>query len=145
MHDKIENWEELRPGDKHYKAYVGPPKMYDQVGAMQFNLLTAFGLRDFHKLLDIGCGSLRSGKLFIPYLRKGNYFGIEPNEWLIEDGIKYELGQEIIELKEPHFNNSEHFDLQVSISHARNLFKVVGRSLTYISSIKCDAHFLIKN
>ena len=45
----------------HYKAYVGPPSVYDLVGAMQFNLLTSFGLRDFHKLLDIGCGSLRAG------------------------------------------------------------------------------------
>lgn len=104
--------EHLKPGDIHYKAYVGPPLKYDIVGAMQFNLLTAFGLRDYHKLLDIGCGSLRSGKLMIPFLRKGNYFGVEPNAWLIKDGIKHELGDEIISIKSPCFSNSSNFEFQ---------------------------------
>jgi len=108
-----EKFENLKAGDKHYKAYVGPPKKYDLVGAMQFNILTSFGLRDYHKILDIGCGSLRSGKMLIPFLRKGNYYGVEPNNWLIEDGIKYELGQEIISLKNPSFSNSSEFEFQV--------------------------------
>jgi len=110
--NEIGNFEELNAGDLHYKAYVGPPKKYDLVGAMQFNLLTSFGLRDYHKLLDIGCGSLRSGKMLIPYLRKGNYYGLEPNKWLIEDGIKYELGEEIVSLKSPSFSYSSEFDFQ---------------------------------
>lgn len=105
--------EKLNPGDVHYKAYVGPPMKYDLVGAMQFNLLTSCGLRNYHKLLDIGCGSLRSGKLMIPFLNEGNYYGIEPNNWLIEEGIKYELGQEIISIKSPYFSNTSTFDLQV--------------------------------
>lgn len=105
------NFETLQPGDNHYKAYVGPPKKYDLVGAMQFNLLTNFGLRDFHKLLDIGCGSLRSGKLLISYLRVGNYYGIEPNNWLIEEGIKNETGEDLINIKKPNFLNSEKFEL----------------------------------
>ena len=108
----LENFDQLQAGDLHYKAFVGPPKKYDLVGAMQFNLLTAFGLRDYHTLLDIGCGSLRSGKILIPYLRKGNYFGVEPNKWLIEDGIKYELGEEIIALKSPSFSYSSAFEFQ---------------------------------
>jgi SAM-dependent methyltransferase len=110
--NEIENFEELGAGDSHYKAYVGPPKKYDLMGAMQFNLLTSFGLRDYHKLLDIGCGSLRAGKILIPFLRKGNYYGVEPNKWLIEDGIKYELGEEIISLKSPSFSNTSEFEFQ---------------------------------
>ena len=69
--NEMENFEELGAGDSHYKAYVGPPKKYDLMGAMQFNLLTSFGLRDYHKLLDIGCGSLRSGKMLIPFFSPG--------------------------------------------------------------------------
>jgi len=111
--NKIKENEVFKVGDSHYKAYVGPPKNYDLVSAMQFNLLTAFGLRDHHKLLDIGCGSLRAGKLIIPFLRKGNYYGMEPNNWLIEDGIKYELGKEIISVKSPSFNNSAEFEFQL--------------------------------
>ena len=107
------NFEGLDAGSEHYKAYVGPPKKYDIVGAMQFNLLTSMGLRDYHKLLDIGCGSLRAGKLMIPYLRSGNYYGMEPNDWLIQEGIEHELGKEIIDLKSPNFSNSENFELQV--------------------------------
>lgn len=106
-----DNFETLRPGDNHYKAYVGPPKKYDLVGAMQFNLLTNFGLRDYHKLLDIGCGSLRSGKLMITYLRKDNYYGIEPNNWLIEEGIANEIGDDLISIKTPKFINSDTFEL----------------------------------
>lgn len=111
MSDSV-NLNELEAGDHHYKAYVGPPLKYDLVGAMQFNLLTSFGLRDHHKLLDIGCGSLRSGKLMIPFLQKGNYYGVEPNQWLIDEGIKHELGKEIISLKSPSFSNSESFQFQ---------------------------------
>ena len=101
-----------KPGDNHYKAYVGPPLNYDIVGAMQFNLLTLFGLRDYHKLLDIGCGSLRAGKLFIPFLRRGNYYGIEPNKWLIEKGIENELGNDILTIKSPKFTHSLDFEFQ---------------------------------
>lgn len=104
--------EKLKPGDRHYKAYVGPPQKYDIVGAMQFNLLTSFGLRDHHTLLDIGCGSLRLGRLMIPFLRTGNYHGVEPHNWLIEEGIKHELGNDIVSLKSPSFSNSENFELQ---------------------------------
>ncbi len=66
----------LKPGDPHYRAYVGPPLEYDLVGASQFRLLTTLGLRAGHRCLDLGCGSLRAGRLLIPYLDPGNYFGI---------------------------------------------------------------------
>ena len=105
------NQQPISAGDKHYKAYIGPPSKYDLVSAMQFNLVTAFGIRDSDKLLDIGCGSLRFGKLMIPYLQRGNYFGIEPNEWLIEDGVKNELGQDILTVKQPRFMPSDSFEL----------------------------------
>ena len=50
----------------NYKGYDGSDDNYDLVGAMQFNLLTALGLREYHKFLDIGCGSLRAGRLSTP-------------------------------------------------------------------------------
>jgi SAM-dependent methyltransferase len=93
----------LRPGDAHYRAYVGPPEDYDLIAAMTFNLLTTLGLRQNHSLLDVGCGSLRIGRLLIPYLNRGKYFGVEPNEWLVEEGIKRELGEALLEIKRPTF------------------------------------------
>jgi cyclopropane fatty-acyl-phospholipid synthase-like methyltransferase len=78
---------------------------------MQFNLLTFLGLREHHILLDIGCGSLRAGKLFIPYLLEGHYCGIEPEPWLLEEGISKEVGQDLIEIKKPSFVNDRSFRL----------------------------------
>jgi cyclopropane fatty-acyl-phospholipid synthase-like methyltransferase len=105
------NFEYLNPGDNHYKAYVGPPDRYDFMGATQFRLLTSLGLRASHKLLDFGCGSLRSGKLFIPYLNKGNYYGLDPNKWLVEDGIDNELGKDILKIKKPNFSYNDNFKI----------------------------------
>ena len=93
----------LKPGDAHYRAYVGPPEDYDLIAAMTFNLLTTLGLRQHHSLLDIGCGSLRIGRLFIPYLNRGKYFGVEPNEWLVDEGIRRELGESLVQIKRPTF------------------------------------------
>ena len=96
----------------NYRAYVGPEEWYDIIAAMQFNLLTSLGLRQHHHLLDIGCGSLRAGRLFIPYLLHSHYFGIEPNKWLIDDGIKHELGGPgLVEAKKPTFSNDNNFTL----------------------------------
>jgi SAM-dependent methyltransferase len=124
----------LRPGDPHYRAYVGPPGDYDLVSAMTFNLLTSLGLRQQHKLLDVGCGSLRVGRLLIPYLNCGNYVGIEPHKWLVDEGIRKEIGKDLIKIKKPRFYFSEtagdlpmeeHFDFAV----AQSIFSHCGLDL----------------
>ncbi len=89
--------------DIDYKSYVGPRKIYDICGASQFSLLVKWGLREYHTLLDYGCGSLRAGKLFIPYLMKDKYSGYEPNEHLIAAGVKNEIGLDMLKIKRPHF------------------------------------------
>ena len=110
MSGKDDFGQSLPIGAHHYRAYVGPPEKYDLVGAMQFNLLTHLGLREFHYLLDIGCGSLRAGRLFIPYLLSGHYYGIEPQSWLVEEGLNKELGREILQLKRPVFSHDSDFN-----------------------------------
>ena len=90
-----------RAGDHDYRAFVGPPERYDLIAAMTFNLLTTLGLREHHQVLDIGCGSLRVGRLLIPYLQAGHYTGIEPNRWLVDEGIERETGHDLIALKQP--------------------------------------------
>jgi SAM-dependent methyltransferase len=109
----------LKPGDAHYRAYVGPPEDYDLIAAMTFNLLTTLGLRQHHSLLDVGCGSLRIGRLLIPYLNRGKYFGIEPNEWLVREGIKRELGETLLQIKSPTFFFS---DSPETIAQGENSF-----------------------
>jgi SAM-dependent methyltransferase len=94
-----------------YRAHTGGQDLFDVRSALQFNLLTTLGLRDHHYLLDIGCGSLAAGRLFIPYLRPGRYFGIEPLEWLVKKGIDEELGRSAIEIKKPTFLHDDQFTL----------------------------------
>lgn len=103
----------LPPGADHYRAYVGPPERYDFMSASQFALLFHLGLRDYHSVLDFGCGSLRLGRLLIPFLQPRRYFGIDPNDWLIEEGIARELGRSAVPLKQPHFDNNDRFDCEV--------------------------------
>jgi SAM-dependent methyltransferase len=94
----------LKPGAEQYRAFVGPPADYDLVAAMSFSLLTALGLRQQHRILDVGCGSLRVGRLLIPYLNRGGYVGIEPNGWLIEEGVQREIGADLVRIKAPYFH-----------------------------------------
>ena len=100
---------DLPPGADHYRAFVGPPARYGMISATQFALLFAFGLRETDKVLDIGCGSLRLGRLLIPFLREGGYFGVDPNGWLIEEAIDRELGRDAVRLKRPSFSHNEDF------------------------------------
>jgi SAM-dependent methyltransferase len=125
----------LKPGDLHYRAYVGPPEDYDLIAAMTFNLLTTLGLRQHHSLLDIGCGSLRIGRLLIPYLNRGKYFGIEPNKWLVDEGIKLEVGEALIQIKRPtfFFSDSTETVVQAKVSFdfavAQSIFSHCGLDL----------------
>jgi len=125
----------LKPGDPQYRAFVGPPEDYDLIAAMAFNLLTTLGLRQHDSLLDIGCGSLRIGRLLIPYLNRGKYFGVEPNEWLVTEGIRRELGETLVQIKRPafFFSNSPDTVAQAKIPFdfalAQSIFSHCGLDL----------------
>lgn len=93
-----------------YRRLVGPPQYYDLAAAMQFTALVHIGLRETHTVLDIGCGSLRLGRLLIPFLEAGNYCGIEPNKALVAAGIEYEVSPQVAEARRPRFVYNESFD-----------------------------------
>jgi len=48
-----------------------------EIGQMQFDYLVRHGLQPGDRMLEIGCGNLRAGRLFIDYLDAGNYYGID--------------------------------------------------------------------
>jgi SAM-dependent methyltransferase len=105
------------------------------MGASQFRLLCALGLRQSHVLLDFGCGSLRAGRLFIPYLNPGNYHGVEPNAWLVEDAIRREVGADQVALKAPHFSHDDSGTCEDFPDHrfdfilAQSIFSHTGKDL----------------
>jgi len=124
----------LRPGQGHYRAYIGPPKQYDFMGATQFALMFRLGIREEHKLLDIGCGSLRCGKYMLQFLLPNRYYGVEPNEWLWKDAVKKEVGKEIIEIKRPVFSSNDnfefgHLDSAFDFIVAQSIFSHTGHDL----------------
>jgi SAM-dependent methyltransferase len=96
-----------------YKRHVGLACLYDTLGRHQFELLLSFALRPEHSLLDIGCGSLRVGKFFIPYLRPGNYFRTEPNRRAVAEGVGHNLDAAILIERRPTFSHDSDFRLAV--------------------------------
>ncbi|HEY9522526.1 MAG TPA: class I SAM-dependent methyltransferase [Thermopolyspora sp.] len=61
---------EAAVGSKSHRRWLA-------LGKMQFDYLTRHGLRPEHRMLEIGCGNLRAGRLFIDYLEPGHYYGID--------------------------------------------------------------------
>jgi SAM-dependent methyltransferase len=46
-------------------------------GRMQFDYLFRHGLDPAMRVLEIGCGNLRAGRLIVDYLDVGNYYGVD--------------------------------------------------------------------
>ncbi|KVC92358.1 hypothetical protein WI76_03890 [Burkholderia ubonensis] len=84
-----------------YRGYVGRPEGYDLLALNQICVLSALGLRENHRVLDLGCGSLRLGRMLIPFLRSGRYYGVEPNLALLDAGVRNELGWDAFAIKRP--------------------------------------------
>ncbi len=48
-----------------------------KLGQLQFDYLVSHGLKPGMRMLEIGCGNLRAGRLFIDHLDAGDYYGID--------------------------------------------------------------------
>jgi SAM-dependent methyltransferase len=86
-------WLQLRSADhvSYYRAVmrsdaarspegaVGSPshEYWLRMGQLQFDYATGHGLKPDMRMLEIGCGNLRAGRLFIDYLEPGCYYGID--------------------------------------------------------------------
>jgi len=63
-----------------------PVPSYLDVGKEFLTYLQEHGLRPEHHLLDYGCGILRGGLQFVPYLEPGHYVGVEISGARLEQG-----------------------------------------------------------
>lgn len=132
---EIEDMARAMPGHAPHRAYVGQPQRFDVMAASQFALLFLLGLRERHRLLDFGCGSLRLGRLAIPYLATDRYFGVEPLTELVEAGFEHELGQDIRALKRPRFDHNaecriDDFGVVFDFIIAQSVFSHTGAAKT---------------
>ena len=74
--------------------------LWEEMGRQQFEFLKARGLKPQHRLLDIGCGSLRGGLLFIDYMDVGCYTGFDLSTEVIEAG-KRKVTEKGLDHKQP--------------------------------------------
>ena len=65
--------------------------LWEEMGLHQMDMLTAHGMRPEHRLLDIGCGSLRLGRHAIDYLALGNYWGTDLRKQIVDAGYEKEI------------------------------------------------------
>ena len=61
----------------HLESMVGPLGFWDELQCYQLHVLCANGLKPEHSLLDIGCGPLQGGVVYILYLNANRYTAID--------------------------------------------------------------------
>ena len=89
-----------------HRVFVGGD--FEKIGRWQFDYLIQYtGLVASDRFLDIACGSLRLGKLMIPHLHTGNYYGVEAEQEILDAGIQHELSSTD---KNPNFSVNSEFD-----------------------------------
>jgi SAM-dependent methyltransferase len=102
-----------RPSDEEILAKEGHREFvgghWEEIGKLQFDFLVKQGLKPNHVLLDIACGSLRAGRLLIPYLDPGNYLGIDKHADVINAGRTKEIDQCVLTSQRPEFVVSDSF------------------------------------
>lgn len=107
-----------------HRRFVGG--LWEEMGRFQFDLMLAQGLRPDDVFCDVGCGSLRGGALFVPYLDAGNYLGLDLHQQLLDAGLA-ELGPEIVIARQPELVASDCFDFsrfskRPTVALAQSLF-----------------------
>jgi SAM-dependent methyltransferase len=98
-----------------------------KIGQLQFDYLLRHGLKPGARMLEIGCGNLRAGRLFIDHLDTGNYYGIDisPEILLAAQDTVTEFG---LQGKLPHLTLVRDLRLefmppgQFDIVHAHSVF-----------------------
>ena len=65
---------------------VRPPAVYVEGGLEHLEHLKALGMRPHHRMLDYGCGILRTARFAVPYLDTGSYVGVDISDIRIDKG-----------------------------------------------------------
>lgn len=84
--------------------------MWDEIGRLQGDFLKGRGLQPQHRLIDIGCGSLRGGVHSIAYLEPGHYHGIDRSAELLNAAQQIELPRHGLTDRRPRLLRNEEFE-----------------------------------
>jgi homopolymeric O-antigen transport system ATP-binding protein len=84
-----------------------------ETGQWQFDFLRREGLRPTDYFLEIGCGSLATGRHLVPFLDPSHYLGIEQDRALLHAGRTIELPLAGVDPERGHYHVDETLDLSV--------------------------------
>lgn len=97
--------------NQEYKKHLGGgAQHWERRGAFQLFFLQKMGLKPSDRLLDAGCGPIRSGVHFINYLDAGNYCGIDSNADFIRVATETVAKNPQLRDKSPQLECVENFD-----------------------------------
>jgi len=72
------------PAERRH-ARVGPAHLWKMKRAFQLDYLRREGLERRHRLLDLGCGTLRGGLPLIKFLEPGHYTGVDVRAEVLDE------------------------------------------------------------
>lgn len=95
-----------------HRAVIGG--LWEEMGRLQRDFLIAQGLQPEHRVIDVGCGSLRAGVPLTRYLAPRRYFGIDLRSELLDAGYQ-EIRAAGLEdmLPRDHLAESGDFDISM--------------------------------
>jgi SAM-dependent methyltransferase len=122
-----------------------------ELGKLQFDYAVSHGLKPDMRMLEIGCGNLRAGRLFIDYLNAGNYYGtdISPDILLAAERTVVEYG---LQPKLPYLTVVRDLKLEFlpdgyfDVVHAHSVFShsplsVIEECLAHVGRIMAPGGF----
>jgi len=140
--------------DPRHELVGGAPDVF---GPWQLALLVGLGMRPEHRLLDLGCGTLRAGLHFIDFLDPGRYVGADPQRDLLDIGEELIASSglrakspSVVELKDLAAENGvfdwilthsvlNHLDADGVVGVVRVVDRLLAPQGRWVSTIRFDA------